>query len=182
MKTTQDIDQLFNMMNDTLNQDVSIPKVDLKELDEKYQKEKLKEHKSVRNRFVISALIFIAYLIFGKNLQTKINILIFFPFLAKIIWINHQAKVALEQQNKAVSFTKFEEKKKEITEIFYNQYKRIRTPIYMAMFMMACANLYYTLISPGTIEVVGYTSLTLIGCYITVKSFRSLLNKYKIQK
>jgi hypothetical protein len=182
MKTTQDIDQLFNMMNDTLNQDVSIPKVDLKELDEKYQKEKLKEHRSVRNRFIISGLLLTAYLVFGRNLQTKINILIFFPFLAKIIWINHQAKLALDQQNKAVSFTKFEEKKKEITESFYNQYKKIRTPIYIAMFTIAGVNLYYTLKNPGTIEVVLYTLLTLLGCFITIKSLRSLITKYKIQK
>lgn len=181
MKTTQDIDQLFEMMNDSLNEDITVPETDLEEMDKKYQEDKIKENRKIRNRLVFFGIVFIAALIFGKDPHTKINIILFLPFLVKMIWINHQGQKALREQNKAVSFTEFEHKKKQITEIFFNQYKRLRTPIYLAVFIGACANLYYIIEAHDIFDKVGVSILTLIGALITITAVQGLMSKYKKQ-
>lgn len=179
MKTTQDIDQLFNMMNDSLSEDLSIPEVNLQELDNQFQDEKLKEHRSVTLRLIIMGILLIPVFIFTKEIQTKINILLFVPILMRIFWINHQGMQALKNQDKAVSFTEFEEKKNQIREIFHNQFKRMRTPIYLALLTGASVNFYFIMKAPNMFDIVGHAVLTPFGCFITIKAVRGLIHKYK---
>lgn len=179
MKTTQDIDQLFDMMSDSFNEDLTIPEIDLEELNKKQQEEKFKEHRSVTKRFVIFGILMIPAFILTKDIQTKINIILFIPMLMHILWINHKGLQALKNQDKAVSVTEFEENKNQIREIFYNQFKKIRTPMYLMLLVGSCVNFYFITKEMEMFNIVGGIILTILGCFITVSSMQELIKKYK---
>lgn len=182
MKTTQDIDQLFDMMNDSFNEDLTIPKVDIEELNKKQQEAKLKEHRSFTKRFIIFGILMIPAFILTKDIQTKINIVLFIPMLMQIFWINHKGLQALRNQDKAVSVTEFEENKNQIREIFYNQFKKMRTPIYLMLFIGTSVNFYFIAKSLDMFDIVGGIVLTIVGCTITITSMQRLIKKYKNQE
>lgn len=179
MKTTQDIDQLFDLMNESYNENLLIPEVDIEELNKKQQEEKIKEHRSVTKRFVAFGIFMIPAFIFTKDIQTKINIILFIPMLMHIFWINHKGLQALKNQDKAVSFTEFEENKNQIREIFHKQFKKMRTPIYLMLLIGSCVNFYFITKEMDMFNIVGGIFLTLLGCFITVSSIQGLIKKYK---